>query len=179
LILDTISQYFGVEISVILAPVSMLLSTAVGSTVAIITVRSHRKNARLKNSMDFINSYNEDTDIGKAIKEINELKKKPSSDIEKMATSDGSCENTMHIRIVLNYYEAIAICIGHKIYDETIIKETVYTTVLDMRSICLPYVKERRKQDGKETYYQEMALLTERWIKKPLKKKNGKRFFFF
>jgi len=175
MVLDSIAQYLGVEKGLILAPFSMLLSITIGSSVALYTVFSHRKISKLKNSMDFVNSYNEDQDITAAVKEINDLKSKPSGDIEKMATADGYCDNTLHIRRVLNYYEVLAICIRHKIYDETIIKEAIYTTVLDTWAICQPYVKERRKQDGKETYYQELSILTARWVDKPLKKKKYKK----
>jgi len=171
MVLDALSSYLDVEKGLILAPFSMVSSTLIGSCIALYTVFSHRKISKLKNSMDFVNSYNEDEDITKAIKEINDLKSKPSTEIEKMATIDGRCDNTLHIRMVLNYYEVMAICIRHKIYNETIIKEAIYTTVLDTWGICQPYVKERRKQDGKSTYYQELSILTERWREKPLKKK--------
>lgn len=172
--LNEVAQYLDVDKGLLLAPFSVFISTLIGACIALYTVFSHRKISKLKNSMDFVNSYNEDRDIAKAIKEINELKTKSSGDIEKMATSDGYCDNTLHIRLVLNYYEVLAICIRHKIYNETIIKEAVYTTILDTWDICQPYVRERRKQEGKSTYYQELSILVERWRKKALKKKKYK-----
>lgn len=171
MVLDLVSQYLDIDKGALLVPFSILGSAILGSTIALYTVFSHRKISKLKNSMDFVNGYNEDKDIAEAIKEINALKDWASGEIEKMATKDGHCKNTIHIRRVLNYYEALAICLDHKIYNETIIKEAVYTTVLDTWAICLPYVNERRKKEGKQTYYQELSILITRWTKNPLKKK--------
>ena len=120
--------------------------------------------------MDFINSYNESYDISEAIIEVRLLSEKASHDVQSMAIKNSE-HSDEHIRKVLNYYESMAICICHKIYDDDIIKDAVYTTVTDIWNICWPYVEERRKQKGSNTYFQELELLCKKWKKEPLKEK--------
>jgi len=173
MVLDCISEFLVVEKGALLAPFAILTSTTIVATIAMYTIYTNRKNVRLKNSMDFINSYNESKDISLAIKEVSGLSKSSSSAVEEMAVDAGT-DSASHIRTVLNYYESMAICISHGIYDDKIIKDAVYTTVIDMWKICEPYVIERRKQKKTNTFYQEVEALNSKWSKAPLKKKINK-----
>lgn len=182
MVLDSLSCYLAIDKGAILAPLSILVSALMGSTVACWAVLTSRRLAKLKNSMDFINSYNEDKAIAEALKEIKAINAKSTAEVQKIAShnhDDGTYEQAKHIMRVLNYYEAMALCIHRKIYDETIIKEAVYTTVTDIWRQCQPYVDERRKIKNIDTYYQELKALSEKWLENPLEKKEKKKKLFF
>ncbi len=151
-----------------LAPLSILTSAFIGAGVALWAIKTNRHIAKLKNSMDFVNGYNEAEDISVAIKEVVKLKTKSEPARKDMATPDGHCDASLHIRTVLNYYETMAICINHKIYDDQIIKETLYSTVVRIWKICQPFVEEQRLQRDINTLYQELELLVKKWEKDPL-----------
>jgi hypothetical protein len=151
-----------------LSPLAILLSASVGAGVAVWSILTNRRIARLNNSMNFINNDGKDEDIRLAIKEVNNLINQPSNHVQELAHKVDSDE-TKHIRKVLNYYESMAVCIEHKIYDDEIIKQVIYTTVTNSWDACLPYVKERRKLSKKTTFFQEAEKLVERWKNKPLK----------
>lgn len=152
----------------LLSPIAILISASVGGGVAIWAIFTNRKIARLKNSMDIMNSYQKDNDIRLAVAEVHELKKKVSSHVQSLAHDIS--ENTDHIRKVLNYFESIAVCVDANIYDDKIIKKTMYSTVIAIWDICLPYVEERRKLKSKPTFYQELEAMVKRWKANPLKK---------
>lgn len=119
--------------------------------------------------MDILNSYQKDGDIVLAVAEVGELKKHASNHVQSLAHDISG--NTEHIRKVLNYFESIAVCVDAKIYDDKIIKTTMYSTVVTIWDTCLPYIEERRKLKNKPTFYQELELLVVRWKKEPLKHK--------
>ncbi|MFA6700650.1 MAG: DUF4760 domain-containing protein [Thiomicrospira sp.] len=127
-----------------LSPLAILLSAMIGASVAMWAIFTNRRLARQKNSMDIINSHGKDEDIRLAIKEAGNLKHKVSNDMQMMA-HDITGEETAHIRKVLNYFESLAVCVEHKIYDDKILKETLYTTVIDLWDICsfLPCIHKR------------------------------------
>ena len=170
--LDALAVYFNVDRGALLAPLAILASSILGASVALWAIFSNRHMSRLKNSMDFIASYNEDEDITAAIREVTKLEDSSSNDVQQLAT-DPHRDQARHIRTVLNYYEAMSVCINRKIYSEKIIKETLYTSMTDMWRICRPYVDERRRQKKRNTYYQELQGIAERWEKKPLKEKRA------
>ncbi len=167
---NEVTYLFGLK-GAYLAPLSILMSAIIGASVALWAVRSNRSIARLKNSMDFINSFNEANDIAKGVTEIVKLRKISEPDRKSMATPSGQCEATIHIRTVLNYYESMAICINHKIYDDEIIKETLFSTVVKIWKICKPFVDEQRSQRDTDTIYQELEGLVINWNASPLEKK--------
>ena len=171
--LAEIACYTGIEKGAFLAPFSILSSAIIGASVAIWAILSNRKSARLKNSIDFINSYNEAEDISNAIKEMMQLKDTGSTtDLELLANEDATeIEKLKHVRCILNFYEAMAICISHKIYDDKIIKEAIWTTVIDVWTTCLPYVKKRRVVKKSKTFFQEIEKLVYKWENSPLKSK--------
>ena len=166
--------FLGVEKGTLLVPFSILLSSLIGAGAAYWAIKTNRKIARLKNSMDFLNGFNEADAISKAWIEVQQLDNFTTAEKQKLAAKnldDEQKKKTENIRIVLNYYEAMALCVHHKVYDEIIIKEAIYTTVMVMWDICQPYIEERNKVKKTGTFYQELAMLVKKWEKSPLKKK--------
>lgn len=161
----------------LLSPIAILISASIGGGVAVWAIFTNRKIARLKNSMDIMNNYQKDSDIRLAVAEIGDLTKHASNHVQSLAHDINN--NTAHIRKVLNYFESIAVCVDAKIYDDKIIKKTMYSTVVAIWDTCLPYVEERRKLKGKPTFYQELESMVKRWKENPLTPKSKKRFLFF
>lgn len=153
----------------LLSPIAILISASIGGGVAMWAIFTNRKIARLKNSMDILNSYQKDGDITLAVAEVGDLKKHASNHVQSLAHDIS--DNTAHIRKVLNYFESIAVCVDANIYDDKIIKKTMYSTVVTIWDTCLPYVEERRKLKGKPTFYQELESMVKRWKANPLKEK--------
>ena len=171
MVLDNLAEYLSIDKGALIAPLSILASAIIGSSVACWAVLTNRRLAKLKNSMDFINGYNEDSDISAAMKEIRKIEGMSTSELQKLAGDGSLCQEAVHIMTVLNYYEAMALCVHRGIYDDTIIKEAVFTTVTDIWRIFQPYVTERRKLKNNLTYFQEVEKLTNSWNKKPLESK--------
>lgn len=81
-------------------------------------------------------------------------------------------EDSMHVRYALNHYGYISVAIAQDIYDEELIKNSVYTTMTRLYIRTKPYIDEVRKQGGAGvTTYQELECLASRWIASPLKHK--------
>ena len=88
MVLEALSAYLNIpDKGAFLAPLAILSSTFIAVSLAVYTTSSNKKNARLKNSMDFINSYNESDDINSAIDEVSDLSTKSSNDIENLGWS--------------------------------------------------------------------------------------------
>lgn len=71
----------------------------------------------------------------------------------------------------LSFYERMAVSIRNKIFDEQMIKEVFYSSVVNNYKRSEPLIKAIREKENKNTYYQEYQILAKRWMKKPLKEK--------
>ncbi len=133
----------------------------------------------MKNSMEFLNSTDQNEEVWMAVREIHELSSTSDGNkIECLALEDRKNDNNArHIRRMLNYYEAMAVCVSHGIYDDRILREMLFSTVTRLWKQTLPYVSKRRDLLGKKTYFQEIEALVVRWEKKGLKDKNKKKLF--
>ena len=130
----------------------------------------------MKNSMDFLNSTDQNEEIWLAIREINEFhRNNDEHKVECLAHEDRkNDDHAKHLRRVLNYYEAMAACINHRIYDDLILREMLFTTVTELWDQSLPYVRKRRFLTKTSTYFQELEGLVTRWKAKGLNKKGPK-----
>lgn len=173
-VLDSIADLIGVSGggASILAPLCILASAFAASTIAVITIQTNRSNSRKKNSMDFLNSYNGSERVSAAeVNIINSLRGKEPEFCAKLADPDSDTTEeekkiAADIRLVLNYYEDMAVCIAYGIYDSKIIKQAVYTTVTDIWDYSKPYVKKRRELRNRNSFYQDVQYLIYVWGKK-------------
>lgn len=164
----------------VLAPLFVMFSAIMGSGVAIWAIFSNRKTARLKNSLDFIHVHTNNDDLWKSIGHIINLSKNNSEHkFQELATipknTKETDENTdlIHILEVLNQYEAMAICINNNIYDDTALKTAIFSTVKDVYKATKPFIVKRREITKIETLFQEFEVMSENWLKNPLKKKHN------
>lgn len=174
---DHIASWLGVSREHVVAPLFTFGSAVIGGSVAIWAIRTNRTIARMKNSMDFINRTNENDRMWRAIAEVHDFYKQDGTHgVELLGNDDNrDVEHAKYIREILNYYEAMAACVQHKIYDDRFLREMLYTTVMDVWMWCLPYVRRRRDLKGKNTFFQELECLVDRWEKNQLKEKKKRK----
>lgn len=76
------------------------------------------------------------------------------------------------ILYLLNFYERVAVSIKNNIYDEVMVKEVSYSTVLSTYAKAAHLIEAIRELEGKKTCYQEFEWLYNKWKLDPLKKLN-------
>lgn len=74
------------------------------------------------------------------------------------------------IQYILNFYERVAVSIKSGIYDEKMIKQTSYTTVIDTYDKSEELIKAIREKLQTQLTYQEYEWLHNRWKAAPLKR---------
>lgn len=163
------AELLGVSADAAVAPLFILASALIGAGVAIWGILSNRKIARLKNSRDLLLDFNSDPVVDEfEAAYSSRLKKAPKHELQQLATTKLGERDSHLIREMLNRYEGMAVGIKNRVYDEMMLKESLYSTVIDTWETLLPYVEERRRQTGKHTFFMELEALVRRWRKKPL-----------
>lgn len=106
-------------------------------------------------------------------KTIRELHNSTADNIVAYANdaSKRASDKNEQIRYVLNHWERIAVCVTHEIYCEDILKESMYTTVVNIFEQAEPFIKALRKIAGTETIYQDLENMVVRWKANPLRKR--------
>ena len=77
----------------------------------------------------------------------------------------------LKLQYILNFYERVAVSIREGIYNEKMIKQTSYATVIETWDIAEPLIKAVRQYINSETTWQEFEWLVSRWRKAPLKRR--------
>jgi len=78
------------------------------------------------------------------------------------------------VRYVLNHWEYVSVGIQSGIYDEKMLKNASYNTVVSLFKYARPFIEAVRENNGRPTLYQEMQWLAERWEKAGPPKKKGR-----
>lgn len=75
------------------------------------------------------------------------------------------------IRYILNFYERMAVGVKHGIYDDDMLKEVSYTSVVTSFQHAEELIKAVREKNNNsnKTAYQEFETLVKRWKSNPLK----------
>lgn len=85
-----------------------------------------------------------------------------------VADRDG--EKYKQILLVLNNREFIAVGIREGAFNESVYKELQCSNVLKLWDALNGFVAELRRQEGKDTLFQDFERLATRWKNKPIKK---------
>ncbi|HDR8957064.1 DUF4760 domain-containing protein [Burkholderia vietnamiensis] len=72
---------------------------------------------------------------------------------------------------VLNNHEFIALGIRQRAFDEKIYKRMQCSNVLKVWDSARGFIHEVRRIEGRDTFFQELEHLAERWKKKPIQPK--------
>lgn len=148
-----------------------------GGVVATIqTIRHNRTIAKQKETALLLFNSRTDDMLRLGYKVIRELQASNDDNIASYATDDGkrNSEQADQIRYVLNHWERTAVCVGHEIYCEKILKDSMFTTVVNMYEQAEPFIKAIRRRVGRDTLYQDLECMVKRWNATPLSKRAGK-----
>jgi Domain of unknown function (DUF4760) len=164
-------------------PAAVLVSAAIASTVAIVSIRNNRATTKLRETYTKISEANWDEDVIKARHIYSELKDKlsPNSlDIAKFCHSFSApphitdpieieklknehLEVSGHLRTIMNDYEYIAIGIKMDIIDERFVYSAIRSAVIsDWQTLGHMATGYRRKL-GNDVFYKDFEKLAAAW----------------
>lgn len=148
-----------------------------GGVIATIkTIQHNRTIAQQKETALLLFNSRTDDMLRLGYKVIRDLVASNDDNIASYATDDAkrNSEQADQIRYVLNHWERAAVCVGHQIYCEKILKDSMFTTVVNMFEQAEPFIKAIRRRVGRETLYQDLECMVKRWNSVPLGKRTGK-----
>jgi len=159
-------------------PTIVAISSLSAAIFAHLSIKSSREMARKAAATALMERAVGNDVLRKATAIIKELHADPNVDIKIYAYSKcpinhtgnegGFRERVEAIKTILNFHEHLAIGIKNSIYDEVLLKEQRYSSVIELLDMTRDYIEERRKQSGHHTSYQDFQRLSERWKTKPL-----------
>lgn len=147
-----------------------------GVIATITTIKHNRTIAQQKETALLLFNSRTDDMLRLGYKVIRDLQSSTVDNIASYATDDTkrNSEQADQIRYVLNHWERTAVCVGHQIYCEKILKDSMFTTVVNMFEQAEPFIKAIRRRVGRETLYQDLECMVKRWNSDPLAKRNPK-----
>jgi len=141
-----------------------------GVVVAIVSVWSARIVARKKQAADMMFVSRNDNAFDEGLACISRLHNATDANIRALAAKDNKDkDDSKSIRYVLNHLEALSVGVQAGIYDEKMLKAAMFGTIVQTHKYASPYIDKAREETGRNTLYQEVRWLAERWEKKPLK----------
>lgn len=144
-----------------------------GVWATIRTIKHTRTIAKQKETALLLFHARTDDGLRDGYRVIRELHSCSTDNIVSYATdpSKKGSDKADKIRYVLNHWERIAICVGHQIYCEKILKESNYTSVVNIFEQAEPFIRAMRKDANTETIYQDLECMVKRWRSAPLAKR--------
>ena len=145
---------------------------AAAAIVAFLAIRTSRAIERRKAAAAALFAGKSDEALTRAIRHIAALHDGDKNMATFARKENIDSEDSMHIRYALNHYEFVSVAIAQDIFDEELIKSSVYSIITRLYIRTKPYIDEVRKQPGAgATIYQEIECLACKWIASPLKHK--------
>jgi len=149
------------------------LAILFGAVVAILAMCSNRNTSRQRAAIEYLSVAHENQRLKDCIISVRKLHHDPDVNIESFAyPAKRDSDESDDIRYLMNHFEYLSVGIGRKIYDEETIKAARYTVIVQVWTMCSPFVLKVREQDERKTLYQEFEELAERWKLKPLQVKS-------
>jgi len=140
----------------------------VSAVAALLLIRSSSDDDRKRATIELVLQQRTDWKLQNARRFIASVHRTGIDNLAKFLENRASPEFD-HILLVLNNYEFIASSIREGALDEGLYKRMQHTAVLkDWRVLC-PFVIELRRQDKHPTLFQEIQLLTAKWVKRQLR----------
>lgn len=142
------------------------------SALAAVGVIWHNgRESRRRATIDLIIELERDAEYNSRYESVSKLIKKNESLVNYADYLDKEHEELDNVRFVMNRLEFIAQGIRKKAFEEQIYKDLNYTNYLKLWNALKPLIMEiRRRNDNKQTYFQEMEWLACRWERKSIKK---------
>lgn len=145
-----------------------------GIIVAVVSVLSAKQTAKRKQTADLLFGTRSDDKLSAGYRMLQTLHNAPDKNIRIFATKDmNDSDEANRIRYVLNHWERVCVGMNQGIYDEAMLHESSYSTILNIYEQALPFIQAVRQNTRKDTYYQELECLVAKWKKKPLARKKA------
>lgn len=148
------------------------LMVGLSAIVAFIGVSRTLKETRRQHcdraTLDYIMGRNKDDRFLSCFKIARKLDLEEGFDMKSLATAEKSSDpDAEDIRYILNQYEYLAVGIKNNIYNEKMLKESIFSTTINLFKSTKPFIEavnERIVKDGgKGSAYCEFEALARRW----------------
>lgn len=167
----------GWQLALAIAQIVTCIVVSLGLIVAVVTIIFNVSTAKKVHTSVFLAESRFDRDYKKGLstlKSVHESGGRFRALIIPTAgttLSDDDKSQGREIIYCLSFYERMAVSIRNKIFDETMVKEVFYSSVVNNYRRSEPLIKAIREKERKVTYFQEYQWLAEKWINNPLKEK--------
>lgn len=150
--------------------VATLIAIKSAKKAAIEAINHNREIAKQTETALFMFNSRSDRNLIEGYQTIREIHSSSSDNIVSYATDDTKRKSDLaeKIRYTLNFWERVSVCVSHGIYCEKIIKDSMYTTVMDMFQSSQPYINAVRTDKRSQTPYQDFEAMVTRWRAAPL-----------
>lgn len=168
-----ISSTFVNSIILLGGVIATLLAIRSAKIATIATINNNRTLTMQTETAALLFNSRADDMLRAGYQTIRELHSSSADNIVSYATDPAkrSTEKYGQILYVLNHWERIAVCVSHRIYCEDILKDSMFTTVVNIFEQAEPFIRALRKEAGTETIYQDLTNMVGRWKANPLKKR--------
>lgn len=164
------------QFALAIAQIISAAAVSIGLLIAIATIIYNVKIARKVHTSLFLSESRFDTDYKKGLSTLRRVHESNKAFRSYMYPTDGQVgltdEETKEKREIiycLGFYERVAVSVKNKIFDEKMIKEVFYNSVVNNFDISDPLIKAIREKENRSTYFQEYEWMAKRWKKCPLK----------
>lgn len=145
------------------APWAILISASAATAVAVRAVRTQRKIARQRATLDVLLSGDER--IRKAQAVFRDIR--DSKDFDRIVSSDSQSSRTKDDRQMvmafLNYYEVLFCGVMEDTLDELLLFQFARTTVINYWGDCKKYVEDVREEIGNPRAFEMFQHFAESW----------------
>lgn len=166
------SWQYAIAIAQIVSSLAVLIGLLLAFATIIYNIRTAKKG---QTSVFFADSRNDIKYLEgqHALRQVHNSGKSFRSYIFPINTqlSDQEKDERLKFQYCLNFYERLAVSVKNGSYDEKMIKEIFFSSIVQNYEISEPFIKALREQKQRNTYYQEFEWLAQRWKNKPLKSK--------
>ncbi|HEJ7039371.1 TPA: DUF4760 domain-containing protein [Serratia liquefaciens] len=164
------------QFAIAVAQIVSAVAVSIGLIIAVITIVYNVKTARKVHTSVFLGESRFDIDYKKGLSTMRRIHESNKAFRSYMYPSNGQADLTddekkekREIIYCLGFYERMAVSVKNKTYDEKMIKEVFYNSVVNNHDISDPLIKAIREKENKTTYFKEYEWLAKRWKKCPLK----------
>lgn len=134
--------------------------------IAALAIWSTSTRERKRSTLEFLNERHKDTDLLEAIRFVrHDLKGIKDFSFVLLPHN----EQAELVKTALNYHEFVALSIKQKALDEGMYKQMQYTNLMNFWNASKPVVFYIRERTGRNTIYQDIEWLVERWLADPIR----------
>lgn len=141
----------------------------VSAVAGVVVIHHNGKQSRTRALIDLIVHQKSNAELVRATEYVHEMQRRRTQFSNYAAVTDPICEEKRAILLVLNNHEFVAVGIREGVFQESVYKEMQCSNVLKIWDAARGFVHEVRRMEGKETIFQDLEKLAERWKRKPIR----------